>query len=119
MDFNEPNRPWMVQIAGEVIAEAQREIESRYKEKTARKDMEGWLKRFLEDVYQRPLDVLGFPPKRAASNPDLIYFPADPRQKISGLAHASFKKRIIYVYKISVMLPGEKKTGRKGDGHES
>jgi hypothetical protein len=119
MDLNKPNRPWMVQIAGEVIAKAQREIEIRYKDKIARKDMEGWLKRFLEDVYERPLDVLGFPPKRAASNPDLIYFPADPRHKVSGLAHASFKKRVIYVYKISIMLPGEKKTGRKGDGHES
>ena len=105
--------PWKVLIAPEAIAQAQKEIEKQYKD-IFRKDMEGWLQRFLVEVQVRPLDILGNPPKRSFSNPDLLYFPGDPHSKICGIAHASKHQRTIYVYEIVVAAPVNQKIEKRG-----
>jgi len=92
---------WLVEIAPGAAEAAQKEIELRF-HGVQRRDMEAWLDRFIEAVVGDPLNVLGFPPKKAASDPDLLYFPGDRHRKVSGLARASKKRRLIYVYEIVI-----------------
>jgi hypothetical protein len=104
MIWRQKTPDWVVEVKPSAIRKAQMMIESHY-QGVGRKDMERWLARFLDEVHKDPLDVLGNPPLQAASDPELIYFPADPSRKISGLAHARKYMRRIVVYDILVQSP--------------
>jgi hypothetical protein len=92
---------WRVEVRKEEILEASQRIHDLY-DGVERKNMEGWLERFLIEVYDHPLDVLGFPPRQVAGDPDMMYFPGDVKSRISGVAHVSKAKKLIHVFAILV-----------------
>ncbi len=107
-----PLPPWSVEVVPEAINRAQQVIQDHFTGANLR-DMEGWLERFVAEVHDHPLEVLGFPPMAAASDPDLLFFPGDRHHKVSGLAHASRARRVIHVYEILIQLPEPKKGAKE------
>ena len=89
-----------VEVHPQAILDAQAFIEEHY-EGVERKDMEGWLRRFVKEVYEDPFRVLGYPPTSAASDPTLLKYPVQEGVPIGAEAYVQLPDTTIHVHAIT------------------
>lgn len=93
-----------VEVHEDAIRAAQAFIEEHYTgiEKT---NMEGWLRRFVEEVHDDPFKVLGYPPRVSASDKTLLVYPLQKGVPIGAEAHVQLPDSTIHVHAIRPRPP--------------
>ena len=103
-----------VEVHEAAIRAAQAFLEEHYTG-PEKKNMEGWLRRFLVEVHEDPFRVLGYPPMTAASDKTLLVYPLQKDAPIGAEAYVQLPDTRIHVHTIQPRPP---KTLLKGRARE-